>query len=219
MNPKRFSELREKANLTQSELAELMNLSIRAVASWESGERKPPIDKLEWLADFYHVDTDYILGRSDVCTQKHLSQTIDGIHRKVDLQRTRSNTLYMSTGKRIKQLRETAGLTQSKLSEIIGKGQQAVSKWENDQSIPDFDSLTFLAQYFCVSIDYLLCMERNREMKRTSESNGELRKEIILLLEGLSDSDIQRVWDFVAGLKSARTNAEDILLRNENIIL
>lgn len=219
MNPKRFSELREKANLTQSELAELMNLSIRTIASWESGERKPPIDKFEWLADFYHVDTDYILGRSDICTQKHLSQAIDGIHREVDLQRTRNNTMYMSTGKRIKQLRVAAGLTQSKLSEIVGKGQQAVSKWENDQSIPDFDSLTFLAQYFCVSIDYLLCVERIAKMKQPSESIGELRKEIIPLLEGLSDSDLQRVWDFVAGLKSARTNAEDILLRHENSLL
>ena len=113
----------------------------------------------------------------------------------------------MTTGKRIKQLRESSGLTQSKLSEIVGKGQQAVSKWENDQSIPDFDSLTFLAQYFCVSIDYLLCVEHTPKMKQPSESIRELRKEIIPLLEGLSDADLQRVGDFVAGLKAARAGA------------
>ena len=66
MLPKRFSELREQHNLTQGQLADLLNMSVRAIAAWESGERKPPIDKLEWLADYYDVSTDYLLGRTDV---------------------------------------------------------------------------------------------------------------------------------------------------------
>lgn len=115
--------------------------------------------------------------------------------------------MHVTTGKRIKRLRESSGLTQSKLSDIVGKGQQAVSKWENDQSIPDFDSLMFLAQYFCVSIDYLLCVDRVSQITQPSESIGELRNEIIQLLEGLPDADLRRVGDFVAGLKAARADA------------
>lgn len=66
MLPKRFADLREQHNLTQGQLADLLKMSVRAIAAWESGERKPPIDKLEWLADYYGVSTDYLLGRTDV---------------------------------------------------------------------------------------------------------------------------------------------------------
>lgn len=66
MRPERFVELREEKGLTQAKLAEELGMSVRAIAFWESGERKPPIDKLEWLADFYDVTTDYLLGRSDI---------------------------------------------------------------------------------------------------------------------------------------------------------
>lgn len=80
MNPKRFSELREAAGFTQSQLADHFNLSVRTVASWESGERKPPIDKLEALADLYHVQTDYLLGRS---TKKQPDESIAGLREEV----------------------------------------------------------------------------------------------------------------------------------------
>lgn len=66
MKPERFSYLRTQKKLTQEELAELMGQSTRAIQTWERGLRKPPIDKLEWLADFYDVTTDYILGRTDI---------------------------------------------------------------------------------------------------------------------------------------------------------
>lgn len=66
MLPQRFAQLRESRNLTQSNLAEMLDMSVRAISAWERGDRKPPIDKLEWLADFYGVTTDYLLGRTDV---------------------------------------------------------------------------------------------------------------------------------------------------------
>lgn len=65
MFSRRFSELRKKHGMTQNELAEILSMSVRAIAAWESGERKPPIDKLVRLADYYNVSTDYLLGRTD----------------------------------------------------------------------------------------------------------------------------------------------------------
>ncbi len=51
--------------MTQNELSEILGMSVRAIAAWESGERKPPIDKLLRLADYYNVSTDYLLGRTN----------------------------------------------------------------------------------------------------------------------------------------------------------
>lgn len=66
MRPERFAEMREKSGLTQAQLAEILNMTTRAISAWETGDRKPPIDKLEWLADYYNVSVDYLLGRTDI---------------------------------------------------------------------------------------------------------------------------------------------------------
>jgi len=60
----KFKRCREANGYTQEQLAEKLNMTVRAVAAWESGERKPTIDKLIKLADLYNVTTDYLLGRT-----------------------------------------------------------------------------------------------------------------------------------------------------------
>lgn len=63
---KNFSEklsmMRKKANLTQAEVAERLNVSFQAVSQWERGETTPDIDKLPELAKLYGVSTDWLLG-------------------------------------------------------------------------------------------------------------------------------------------------------------
>jgi len=71
MNPQRFKQVREANGYTQEALAELLNMTVRAISAWEAGDRKPPIDKLETLADLYHVSTDYLLGRANDIAHKN----------------------------------------------------------------------------------------------------------------------------------------------------
>lgn len=54
----------------------------------------------------------------------------------------------MELGKRIRQLRFRAGLTQEQLAEKLGVGAQAVSKWENAVAMPDISLLPLLAEIF-----------------------------------------------------------------------
>ena len=61
----------------------------------------------------------------------------------------------MEPGKKIRQLRFKAGLTQEQLAEKLGIGAQAVSKWENAVAMPDITLLPLLAEIFGVSIDDL----------------------------------------------------------------
>ncbi len=63
------------------------------------------------------------------------------------------NTLF---GERIKNLRKSKGLSQDKLAEAFGLSVQAVSKWECSQSYPDIELLPAIADFFGVSVDYLL---------------------------------------------------------------
>ena len=61
----------------------------------------------------------------------------------------------MELGKKIKQLRFKAGLTQEQLAEKLGLGAQAVSKWETSVAMPDITLLPQIAEIFGVSIDDL----------------------------------------------------------------
>lgn len=56
----------------------------------------------------------------------------------------------------IRKLRTDKGISQEALAEVCDVSMQAVSKWENEQSYPDISFLPLLAEYFGVSIDYLL---------------------------------------------------------------
>jgi len=59
--------------------------------------------------------------------------------------------------KRLAELRKTRdGLTQEKLANILGVTQQAVGRWEKGLNKPDNDILVKLADFYHVSIDYIL---------------------------------------------------------------
>ena len=65
MFSKRLKQLRKQQNLTQTELANLLNLSHGAIAMWETDKRQPDNDTLVRLANFFNVSVDYLLGLSN----------------------------------------------------------------------------------------------------------------------------------------------------------
>lgn len=58
--------------------------------------------------------------------------------------------------KRIKELRQSKNISQKKLAEIINSSRSAINSYENDDHYPDINTLKALADYFEVSVDYLL---------------------------------------------------------------
>ncbi len=61
----------------------------------------------------------------------------------------------MHIGNKIQELRKRRGITQKQLAECIGISIQAVSKWENNITLPDITHAPVLASYFGVSMDEL----------------------------------------------------------------
>lgn len=62
----------------------------------------------------------------------------------------------MEFRERLFELRRQAGLSQEELAGLLGVTRQAVQKWEAGTSRPDMDNLVSLADYFKVSLDYLV---------------------------------------------------------------
>ena len=61
----RLRDLREDNDLTQSEVAQLLNVRQNTYSQYENGQRQIPIDALILLAKFYHTSTDYLLDLTD----------------------------------------------------------------------------------------------------------------------------------------------------------
>ncbi|MBF1195257.1 MAG: LexA family transcriptional regulator [Fusobacterium periodonticum] len=62
----RIVSLRNEKNITQSQLAEELNISPSAIGMYEQGRRKPSYELLEEICDYFNVDMDYLMGRSDI---------------------------------------------------------------------------------------------------------------------------------------------------------
>ena len=61
----RITELRKKQNLSQAELARVMEVSRQAVSKWENGQSSPDTIKLIQLADVLDTEVEYLAtGRS-----------------------------------------------------------------------------------------------------------------------------------------------------------
>lgn len=59
-------------------------------------------------------------------------------------------------GNKMNELRKQHGMTQDEIAEKMGVSSQAVSKWENDLSIPDLSILIQLADFYHISLDELV---------------------------------------------------------------
>lgn len=61
----RLKELREENNLTQTQVAELLNVKQNTYSQYETEKRQLSIEVLIKLAKLYKVTTDYILELED----------------------------------------------------------------------------------------------------------------------------------------------------------
>ncbi len=81
----------------------------------------------------------------------------------------------------ISELRCEDGITQSKLAQVLNYSDKAVSKWERGESLPDVTVLKKIADYFGVTVDYLLTAEhQDYDEKRRNKSRATKRNNFII---------------------------------------
>lgn len=61
----KIKELRKENNLTQKQLAKLVNKSETGLASWEQGLSEPSVNDIRLLCEIFGVSADYLLGLED----------------------------------------------------------------------------------------------------------------------------------------------------------
>ncbi len=60
----KLKQLRKEKNLSQAEIAKILNVHQTAVSQWEQGRTTPDMQTLIKIADYFQVTVDYLLGQT-----------------------------------------------------------------------------------------------------------------------------------------------------------
>ena len=137
----RLKEIREDRELTQKQIATILNVDRSTYAGWETGKDIMPLRQLYKIANSYQLSLDYLTGLSDDDSKmKSKSKTID-------VQKVSEN---------LKNFRKKKHLTQQQVAKALQTTQSNIHKYETGKClITTMYALEFSKQ-FSYSLDELL---------------------------------------------------------------
>lgn len=132
-----------------------------------------------------------------------------------------------SIGKRIRELRKSANMSQDSLGYIVQKNGTTIGRYEKDELPVPSDVLEILSKYFNVSIDYIVLGKTN-DIHELDEYLSRTALDALTLFENLSVSDQKEIieimqfklykrgkeWDVVKMVESSplrRKNNDDMV--------
>lgn len=146
----RISELRKNANMSTNDLAILLDLNIRTVQRYESGDLNPPPDKLLILSKIFNCSIDYILYAVDeknkyfgVLENNDNLTNINPLTKKIFIER-------------LKELMFQKELTKDTLAKTLKVDINLINDYANGGKFPDIESLKKMSQRLGTTIDYLV---------------------------------------------------------------
>lgn len=136
----RFLELLNERGITAYRVAKDTGLNPTTFTDWKKGKGSPKTDKLQKIADYFDVSLDWLTGNSNFrSVQKAFNPE-------------KENNSY----KVFELLLKEHDTTPYKVSKDTGIGTATLSNWKNGKYTPKQDKMQKLADYFGVTIDYLM---------------------------------------------------------------
>ncbi|MCM1053045.1 MAG: transcriptional regulator [Ruminococcus sp.] len=136
----RLIELRDKNNLKQNEIADILGIDRSVYGKYEREYVIIPIKYLNLLSEYYHVSLDYIFSFTNIENYSYVSDTID----------------KTKAGIRLKEFRKEQKMTQKKLAEVLNTAHQVISKYEKGINLIATPFLYTICSKYHISADYLL---------------------------------------------------------------
>lgn len=103
----------------------------------------------------------------------------------------------MQFKERLKSLRKQNKMTQADLAQVLNYGYTAISNYESGRNEPSISDLKKIAQYFDVSMDYLLCVNDIKNPYAEASEN-EPDEEFIRIFSQLSYDERTQVKNYMS---------------------
>ncbi len=142
---KRLKELRKTSDVTQTALAEKLNIHPQTVSKWERELSEPDIAQLGELCAVLGVTLERLLGCDETGAV--------GV----------GAFQPQAFGKLLCELRVKRGESQAELAEAVSSSSDAVSRWERGITCPDLARLVALAAHFGIPVSKLYCGDSLRQ--------------------------------------------------------
>jgi transcriptional regulator with XRE-family HTH domain len=163
----RFYNLCELKNIKPNNLAKEIDVSSGLITKWKQGFT-PNTDALCKIADYFSVTTDYLLGRSDSPSEEQKSSFNE--HSKSDQEFVGDNFVFFE---QFEKLCNENNTTPTRFTlDVLHLSSSKVTAWKNG-SIPKYEILTTIANYFNVSVGFLFDGEQKSSSNELSKYEQE----------------------------------------------
>ncbi len=135
----RLKDIREDHDLSQKEMAKILNVNRSTYSLWELGINIIPIKYLSSLADYFNYSIDYILGITNNKNSNILKKGFD----------------IKLLGKNLKEIRIANGLSQENIASILNVSQACIARYEKGLIEISTSNLYKFSKEFNISINQL----------------------------------------------------------------
>lgn len=139
MNFETLKNIRNELELTQEDIAKILNVKRGTYASWECGSDTIPTGQLYKLAEYYQVNIDYLVGLN----KKHKVFSNKKLNKE-------------DVGKNLLKLRKKLNIAQLPFAESLNINQSTYWAYEHGKTLITTTTLITLAKTYNCSIDELL---------------------------------------------------------------
>lgn len=136
----KVKEIRNELELSQEDIAKVLNVKRGTYASWECGSDVIPTRQIYKLAEYFKLSIDYLL---EISNQGHM------VYHGSDIN-------LSDVGNNIYNLRKKNNLSQKDFAESIGINQSTLWAYEKGKTLITLSSLISLAKVYNVTIDSIL---------------------------------------------------------------
>ncbi len=136
----RIQKLREKNNLNQKQLANIIGISSARYCYYENEAEIIPIEHLNTICNYFNVSIDYILNFTNSLNYDNNKKEINKI----------------KAGEHLKSFRKENKLTQEKLAKILNTVHSVITKCEKGTNLLSTPFLYTICSKYYISADYLL---------------------------------------------------------------
>ncbi|WP_286154361.1 helix-turn-helix domain-containing protein [Thomasclavelia cocleata] len=173
--------------LNQTDISKIAHVSKQSVSYWLNGKLLPRMGAVEYLAEYFGI------MKSDLLEE---------------------NNNVNNIWKNIKQIRENKGITKNKLSLLSNIPLEVIDDIENNEKIPDYNTLVKLSKILNCEISYLLLGEKPGrydmsiidQIDEIMSGDNEARKKLIKSAIDLSDEDILFMEKVLNALNEKKAN-------------
>lgn len=136
---KRIIDIREEYDLSQKDVANILDVSQQTYSRYETEEKIIPIKHLNKFCNHFKVSLDYVIGFTNT---RNYKDSKDKINKNI-------------VGKRLKEFRTSKNLTQQELAKELNTSHSTISAYENGKTLLLLAFAYGIATKYKVSLDWL----------------------------------------------------------------